>query len=281
MKKITLLFFAASATLASLAQNTANKLVLQKGQTIEVTTNMNMTMQTMMGEIPGTVTSVDHYVVGEVNASGIQLTRMPKKMLATFSAMGQENKIDSDDPKSLDNPMAQPIKEMMKQKQDFTIDAYGNVIALRGSEKKKGDAEGGMMSMMMPGMGDGLPVVGQASVFKVLPNKEVKAGDVWADSSSAAGSTKVTVYTVKDIRDNDIFLTYTGDGSSKGTQSAMGQSVDVAATSKGEGTIIVDKTTGLLKQRTATTSTESTMSIAGNEMKSSGKITTVTTVKTL
>ena len=281
MKKIFLPFFVL-ATLAATAQKISNKLTFQKGQTIEVTTNMNVNTQSMMGEMPASIVSTDTYTVGETSANGTQLIKTPKKVKLNVSAMGQEISADSDNPKDLEGRMGGPLKEILNQKQEFTVDETGKVTTVKADAKKKKE-DGGMMSMMMPGMmaGPTLAVAGQPSLFKILPDREVSKGDTWTDSVNVEGNKSTTVYTVKDITDKEIILDYTGDGTSKTTQSAMGMSVDVAATTKNSGTVTLDKATGLLKQKTMTANTESNMSMNGNDMTSTTKITAVTTVKVL
>lgn len=270
------------AALASQAQKASNKLTFQKGQTIEVTTNMNINTQSMMGEIPASVVMTDTYTVGETTTDGTQLIKTPKKVKFSVSAMGQDMSADSDNPKDLEGRLGGPIKEIMKQKQEFTVDATGKVTAVKADDKRKKE-DAGMMGMMMPGMTAGatVAVVGQPSLFKILPDREVSKGDTWTDSVNVEGNKSKTIYTVKDITDKEIILDYTGDGTSKTTQSAMGMSADVSATTKNSGTVTLDKTTGLLKQKTVTANTESNMSMNGNDMTSTTKITAVTTVKVL
>jgi bifunctional pyridoxal-dependent enzyme with beta-cystathionase and maltose regulon repressor activities len=85
----------------------------------------------------------------------------------------------------------------------------------------------------------------------------------------------------KGITDSEILLDFTQDGTIKTSQSAMGMSIDATATSKTTGTVTLDRASGIIKQRTATTNTQSTMNLGGREMNSTLKMTTVTTVKTL
>ena len=280
MKKIFIPFFALTTITVS-AQKISNKLSFQKGQTIEVTTNMNINTQSMLGEIPASILMTDIYTVGETVADGIQLTKTPKKVKFNVSAMGQDMSADSDNPKDLDGRLGGPIKEIMKQKQEFTIDATGKVTTVKNANKEKGDA--GMMGMMMPGMNAGamMAVAGQPSLFKILPDREVSKGDTWTDSVNTEGNKSKTVYTVKDVTAQEILLDYTGDGTTKTTQSAMGMSADVSSTMKTSGTVILDKATGLLKQKTLTSHADSNMTMNGNDMSSTTKMTVVTTVKIL
>ncbi len=282
MKKIVLSALLLAA-LAGSAQKVSNKLSFQKGQTLEVTTNMNVTSQTPMGEIPANVVTTDQYAVGEANASQVQLTKTPKRIKLSVNAMGQDMNADSDNPKDLEGRLGEPIKEMMKQKQEFTIDASGTVTGVKADEKAKNAEGGDMMSMMMPGMKSSaaMVVAGQPSIFKVLPDREITKGYTWTDTINAAGNKSTTVYTVKDITDNEILLDYSGDGTTKTTQSAMGMSADVNSKMKISGTVTIDKLTGLLKQKTMTSNGESSMSMGGQDMNTTTKITLVVTVKTL
>jgi hypothetical protein len=141
-----------------------------------------------------------------------------------------------------------------------------------------------MMGMMMPGMdaAAALPIAGNPSVFKFLPDgREVAQGDTWTDSINTADNQTRTTYVAKGITDSEILLDFTQDGTIKTSQSAMGMSIDATATSKTTGTVTLDRASGIIKQRTATTNTQSTMNLGGREMNSTLKMTTVTTVKTL
>lgn len=284
MKKIFLPLLLA-ATVCSSAQKVSNKLSFQNGQKLEVTTNMNLTSESMLGEVSGNVTSIDEYAVANSSATETTLQKAAKKMKMNLSAMGKDLSIDSDNKQDMDGQMGEPIKKLMQEKYVFTVDATGKITGVKSDEKKKKDEEGGnMMSMMMPGMNSGaaVPKVGAASAFKILPDgRDVSKGDSWTDSTNTDGNHSVTIYTVKDITDADVLLDFTQEGTTKTTQSAMGMSVDVTGTTKSSGTVTINRATGIMKQRTATVSTDSSMNMGGQEMASKTKMTIVTTVKTL
>lgn len=270
-------------TATALAQKTNNKLTFQKGQVLEVTTNMNMNTQSMMGEMPASIVMVDHFAVGDMTSSSIGLTKTPKKVKIEMTLMGQEYNLDSDKPQDLDGPMGKPVKEIMKRSQGFTIDPQGTITAVSGDEKKKdGAADGEMMSMMLPGMPAGAQVtVGLPSLFKILPDEAIMVGKTWTESLGEAGNTSKTVYTVKEITATEIILDFTGDATTKGTQSAMGMSMDVSSSTKMSGTVLIDKASGLLKQKTITANASTNMMMNGQDISSTSKITTVINVKPL
>ncbi|RYF84004.1 MAG: hypothetical protein EON98_09800, partial [Chitinophagaceae bacterium] len=212
MKKIALSLFVLAA-ISSSAQKINSKLSFQKGQKIEVMTNMNASTEMMMGESSSSSISTEVYEVKDVAAESTTLERSMKKLKMNLSIMGQEKSIDSDNPDDLKGMLGEPIKELVNTKNEFTVDSKGKIIAVKGEDKKK-KADNGMMGMFMQqmNMGSAAPATGSPSFFKVLPDYEVGKGDSWVDTAAAAGNVMMTSYTVKDITDSEILLDFTGDG---------------------------------------------------------------------
>lgn len=283
MRKLFLVLFS-TISLGAMAQKTSGKLTLSKGQKLAVITNLTITSQTMAGPSSGTITIADTYTVNDAAPNSYSLLKEPKQIKIDMSAMGQKIKMDSDNPQDLRGPLEQPVKEIMSQKPEFTIDGAGTVIAVKGSQNEKKDADPGnnMMAMMLPGLdGSGLPRVGAPSVFQVLPAHEVVIGDTWRDSVSSEGNNYKSVYRVKDITDKEIVVDFETEGTTVTSQEMMGMKIGVNAASKITGNVIIDKATGLIKQKTTTNNTESTMNLSGNEMSTSSKITSVMQVNAL
>lgn len=284
MKKI-LIVVSLFTTAASFGQKASNKISFTKGQKLEVVTNMNISSQSMMGPSSGTITIADTYTVNEAMDNAATLLKVPKQVKLNFSLGSQEMKVDSDNPKDLSSTFGQPIKEIMSIKPEFTVDAAGKVIAVKSDEKKKKEASGagGMMGMMLPGMdlASAVPQVGNPSFFQILPGREISVGDTWTDSVNLNGNKNVTTYKVKEITDKEILLVYTGTGNTVTTQSAMGMTIEVNAATNATGNITIDKATGIIRQKTSTNNTESTMNLGGREMTSTIKTTAVTNVTIL
>lgn len=270
------------ATLAVSAQKVSNKLQFKSGQTFEVTTNMNLTTQMPMGEIPMSMVMTDQYTVGATTAEGTQLTKTPKRVKFSVNAMGQNMGADSDNPGDLQGQMGESIKQIMKLKQEFSVDATGLITSVKADDKAKKD-DAAMAGMMMPGLNSSsmLAVAGQPSLFKILPGRDVAKGDTWTDSTNAGGNKGTTTYTVKDVTDKEVLLDYTGQGNIKTSQSTMGMTADVTGTTKSSGTVTIDRATGLLKQKTLTSNTESVVNAGGQEMNTTSKMALVMTVKPL
>lgn len=278
MKKL-LLPFLLFATIGASAQKVAGKLTFQNGQKLEVTTNMNSTTEMMMGESSNNTVSTEIYEVKGTSDAGVTLERSMKKLKLNLSVMGQEKSIDSDNPEDLKGMLGDPIKDLLNAKNEFTIDANGRIVSIKEEEKKK-KADNGMMGMFLQGMNLNAGVAkGSPSFFKVLPEHEVGKGDSWKDSVAIAGTTSLTTYTVKDITATEVLLDFVSDGTIDTKQDMMGMSVAVKGTVKSNGTIVLDKNTGLLKQRNFTTITDSAANLNGQEMNTKAKSTAVITVK--
>lgn len=268
----------------SFGQKGINKLSFTKGQSLEVVTNMNISAESMMGPTSGTITMSDTYSVNDAATNAFTLTKVPKQIKMDFTIGSQQIKIDSDKPDEMNPMLAQPIKDIMSQKPEFTIDANGKIIAVKKDETKKEESQAtGMMGMMLPGMdfAGAVPKAGNPSFFQVLPAREVSVGDTWTDSLSEEGNKNVIVYKVKDINEKEIVLDFTGNGTTVTAKEAMGMKVNVNATTRATGNVVIDKASGIIKQKTSTNTTETAMNLGGQNVNSTVKTTLVTNVRPL
>ena len=166
MKRLFLPFLLLTV-LASSAQKVSSKIALQKGQKIEVVTNMNATTEMMMGASSNSSVSTELYEVKDATNGTATLERSMKKLKMNLSVMGQEKSIDSDNPEDLKGMLGEPIKELLNTKNEFTIDGGGKIVSVKGADKKK-KSDNGMMGMFMQQMnlGAGIPVEGKPSFLR-------------------------------------------------------------------------------------------------------------------
>lgn len=281
MKHFLLALLVFSTAFAS-AQKVSSKLSFQKGQKLEVTSNINTTMEMAMGESNSSAVNTEIYEVKDVSGTSTTLEHTVKSIKLDLSLMGQEKKIDSDNPDDLKGMVGEPVKELLKTKNEFIVDATGKVTDVKGEAKKKtgGNAMSGMMMQQM-NIGSAVPKVGNASIFKILPDHEVGKGDSWTDSLDDASAKTIIKYTITDITDTDIMINFTSDGKIDTQQNMMGMNIDVKGTIKSTGTITLNRTTGILKQKIASTTTETASNLGGQEMNTTSKMNAVVTVKTL
>lgn len=287
MKKI-LLFASITLSVSGFAQKVNGRLSFTKGQKLELVTETKksstseMMGQSMQATVSSTITEV--FNVEDANAGGATLEHQVKRLVFKANAMGTDQSFDSDNESDRNSENGKFLQQPLKNTYKLTVDPYGKVTGVKStSDSAKGsspDAEAmlGIMSMQL-GVNFGVPKLGESSIFKILPNKEVKSGDTWTDSIAANGQKRTTVYKVNSITANEIVLDYTETVNVNSTQQIMGMEASIKSDDKVVGQIILDKTSGLLKQKTATIDSKANMEAQGMTIPSTGKTTITITVK--
>jgi hypothetical protein len=174
----------------------------------------------------------------------------------------------------------------LKNKYRMTVDGFGKITVVKADDNNpntKKDEQDAMMAMLSAQFGftAGLPKEGDASMFKFLPAKEITKGDSWIDSSSTEGQKKKTIYTVRSITDNDVVLDIAEEAITDATKQLMGSEAKVNTISKSTGLIMLDRATGLLKQKIYTIDLKGTIDAQGMSIPLTDKTTITVTVKTL
>lgn len=254
------------AAIDASAQKVANNYGLKQGQTIEVVTDLAITTEMpMAGESTNTSKTTELYMVKGVAGNNATIEKSIKSIKLNISMMGQSQVIDSDKPENMKGQSGEALKGILAAKEEFTIDANGVVTNIANTAKKK---EGeGMVTMMLDQMNSGAALaVGSNSALKALPAYAVGVGDTWTDTTADAKGKAITTYTVKSITGSDVLLDYITNGTIDTKQEMMGMSAEMKGTIKGTGTVTVDSTTGLPKQKTVNATTDMAVSVAGQDM---------------
>ena len=288
MKKI-LLIASLALSVNSFAQNVSGKLNFQKGQKLEVvtetkkTTTMELMGQPMESTVNSTITQV--FDVADANADSATIEHKVKRLVFAAEGMGNSQNFDSEKEADRKSEMGKIMEKNLKNKYKMTVDAYGKVISVKaddanpkGTKNAQADAMAELASSQL-GLSLGLPKSGDASIFKILPGKQISQGDTWTDSASSKGQKRTTVYKVSGITATDILLDYTEAVNINTTQQIMGTDASIRSDDKVTGQITLDKATGLLKQKTATIDSTATMEAQGMSIPSTGKTTITITVK--
>jgi len=282
------LFLVAAIVFAAtgFAQKVNNKLTFQKGQKLEMTSKVNtlismeMMGQAMESKIDATVTRL--FDVEDVTNNSATLEHKVKRIQMNFEApMQGAQTFDSDNEKDMKGDGGKTMEKALKNKYTMTVDAGGKITAVKADDnnpnKTPTKADADMMSNALAQFAAGfdLPKTGDTSEFMILPAKELAKGESW---TNALGNAK-TVYTLADVTDADIIINYTEEASTSRTQEAMGQEIKMSSKDKTTGKITLDKKTGLLKEKIATTNSEGNMEMAGQTMPMNTKTTKTITVK--
>lgn len=289
MKQICLVVFTVLATIGN-AQTVNGKLHFQKGQKFEVYTQLNRSsQQEMMGRsmessVSSAITAVLN--VDDVAGAATTLGSSVRRLKFDMSFFGREENFDSDNAEDMKSDIGKMMAKPLNTKYQMILDEKGVVTAAKELEadgKKKGnDQAAGMMGMFMGNMNvSGTPKAGDPSIFKILPDREVAKGESWTDDVKDANGTRKTVYSLSNITDSEILIDFTEDAKMDMKQEMMGQQAAMSINSKSNGKIVLDKTTGLLKQKTFVTHSEETINAGGMTIPSNSKMTTTITVKAL
>jgi hypothetical protein len=270
------------------AQKINNKLTFQKGQKLELTTQIDKTAnqelmgQSMESKVTATMTQV--YDVQDATATGTTIEHKVKRLVFDANAMGQSQSFDSEKEGDLNGEMGKVLGKSIKNKYSMTLDPSGKITAVKSDDDNpnaKDDTNAGMVALLTSQLGLPLnvPKAGDVSLFKFLPSNEVSQGQSWVDSSSGNGMNTKMNYTVNTITNDEINLDYIGDSKLKTTQAIMGMDATINTTSKSTGKITLDRKTGLLKKKTAVITSEGTIEAGGQSIPSKEKTTITITVK--
>jgi hypothetical protein len=287
MKKI---FLIASLTLATagFAQKVNNRLTFQKGQKLEVLveTNKNSSIEIMGQTMETKVTSAITEVldVEDAGKEGATIEHKIKQVKFNLTNPMQSQSFDSEKDADRNGEIGKMLEKSIKNKYTMTVDPTGKITSVKVDDDNPNDKSKDMADMAdllsaQLGLNMGVPTVGDASSFKILPDNQVGVGDTWTDSSSSEGQTKKTTYTVKSITDGEVLLDFTELLNVNTTQQIMGTEATIKTNDKTAGTIILDRATGLLKQKKAIMEEEGTMEAQGQSIPMKGKTEITVTVK--
>ena len=287
MKKI-LLFAFVSFTTHSFAQQVSGKIVFPKGQKLEAVTqiqknaSMDVMGQAMESDVSATLT--ESFDIEDANANGATIEYKVKHLVFKANSMGNEQAFDSEKEEDLKGETGKMLEKSIKNKYTMKLDANGKVTEVKVDDdnpngtKTAANPMEGIIAMQL-GINFGVPKVGDATLFHVLPNKTLSAGDTWIDSASANGVNRNAQYKVSSITATDIVVDFTETVSMNMTQDLMGTEATIKTEDKATGQITLDKNSGLLKQKTATVETSGTIDAQGMSIPTTGKTTITITVK--
>jgi hypothetical protein len=291
MKKI-LLVLSVTLSLFVSAQNNGTKIKFQKGQKLEITTETkkNATMELMGQSMDNNVTSTvtEMFDIEDVNESGATIEYKVKRLVIDASGMGKTESFDSEKEGDRKGELGKLLEKGIKNKFTMKVDNYGKIISIKADDDNpnatktsaEDEAMGAMISSQL-GVNVGMPKEGDNSIFKILPEKTVVAGDTWNVATDANGQKKSTTYKVNSISDADILLDYNEEVTINTKQQMMGTEATVTGNEKSTGTITLDKTSGILKSKTISKQANTNLEAQGMTLPTTEKTTITVTVKVI
>lgn len=269
-------------SLPALAQ-TGNKIKFNKGATLEVSTQLTTTTklevmgQSMETKATSGVTQT-YMVTGASNGNTTMEHHLSRIQFNANSGMGQDISFDSDKPEDKNSEIGKQLQKTLASKYVMTVDPYGMVVSVKADSASTSGSDGAAMLLSQIDVGTDVPKAGDATIFKVLPNHPVKKGESWTDSSSNESGKRVVNYTVSNITPTEVILTYTENATLQTTQQVMGFDTKISSTSTGTGKVVVDKATGLLKEKTDNVDSKENIEAQGQSMPATSKRVVVTKV---
>jgi len=288
MKKIS---FAALIALfissACFSQKVSGKLLFQQGQTIGITIEVKskVSQEAMGNAIDFNVdgTSAHSYKITNTTDDNSTLHHDMKRITFKFDGMGQNRSFDSDNKKDLDGFFGSPVKDILSKSFDMIIDPAGKTLMVKPEkiELAKADDRLAIVFNMLKDVTNVVypPKKNEASFFKVLPDTAVGINDTWYETSEMENGKINTVYTLSAITDSTIVIDLKGKSSSVTKAEMMGMPTTTSINSSYTGKIILDKTTGITREKTIVTESNGNTEAMGGNLPVTSKTTITIYVK--
>ncbi|MBA2330768.1 MAG: DUF6263 family protein [Bacteroidota bacterium] len=279
-----ILFLVSFAFIANLnAQKINGQINFPKGKKLEVVSEIKaIVTQEMMGqemEMNVNTTIERSLDIENVSNGNATVEHKVKRIQMNFdSPMGAQT-FDSENEKDMKGDAGKTLEKSLKNKYTMTIDNTGKIIAVKADDdnpnekKDANDPMSGAMAQYAEGLQ--VPNVNDFTDLKILPNREISKGETWTDSLNESKF----IYTLSDIRENDVVVDYTETAKISRKQEMMGMEISITSNDKTTGKIIVDRKSGLMKEKTSTTVSDGTTEVMGQSIPTTSKTTRTITVK--
>lgn len=269
---LSLLLFAIGFT--THAQSIRGKLQWRQGQKLAIQVEFKATVtQQAMGKAIDFSTdgsALHHYTVSAITSNNASLDHEIENMNFVFDGMGQKHIYNSANPADTTSQFNDYIKKTVRKKYQVVIDATGKVIQTipEITEPVKADGKMALVSGMIKDITEIAypPRKGDASFFKILPAKEITPGETWIDSVKTENSSLKTIYKLVQVTDSTIIVEFNGTGVSTSKTIMMGRDAVTTMNNTETGKIILDRATGIIKEKTTNTESNGTMEAMGGSM---------------
>jgi hypothetical protein len=266
-------------------EETSGGIKLTSGQKYVVetklTTTSNTEMQGQSMESNADISSTYKIEVNDVTADNYNMTNSMSSIKMNMNAMGQNMNFDSDKQEDLDGEMGSTVKNFINKPNPVVMDRSGNIIMSKETDSVKEETANNQTAMILKQMGDPAEQgYGAKLAFIAIP-KNAKTGTSWTDSTSKDGVTRITNYTVKEINGDTATLSISGTEKRETKMEMQGMEINTNTNGKFTGEEIVNITTGVISQNNTTAEASGTIKVMGQEIPTSVKATSVTTVKPL
>lgn len=269
------------------SQKVSGKLKFEQGQVLGIVMDVKTTIaQQAMGQAIDfnvDATGTHSYKVTNTTEDNHTLNHQVSRITFSFEGMGQKRSFDSNEEKDLNGQFGKPIKDILEKKYDMIIDPAGKVLMTMPEKVQLSETDNRMaiVTSMLKDVTDLVqpPAKGAASFFKVLPDTEVGKGDAWTVSYERDGGKADAAYAIADINDSTIVVDFAENSVTVTKAEMMGNETTTTMNNKSTGKIILDRQTGIMKEKTITTDSNGNTETSFGTLPVTSKTTTVIKVK--
>ena len=266
MKKILLLSFCFAAVYAN-GQNI--KLINGKKITATTTTSMEMDMG-MAGQMKMATSTTNVLNVTTTDDNSYKATNTITKVSISQEGMGQSVNFDSDKKEDRETEVGKEASKQLDKPAEISIEKNtGKVLEIN---KKISPENGADKNPMADIMGDTKSAEATAaSAFLVIPAGK-KIGDKWTDSTNEVGMKGIKTYELKSMIEGLAIIAVKASAKGIISKEAQGMQFDITMNSTGDGSMLVDTKTGLVKKNDITSDVTGTLDMMGQSIPISMKM---------
>ncbi len=255
-------------------QSVSGKFLFEQGKMININIKIKSTVtQQPMGNAIDFIadgSAMHRYKVTANTADYTTLQHDAYKMTFQFEGMGQKRSFDSDNEKDMAGQFGDHVKKILGTKFEMTIDPFGIVTIIRPEkiEPVIADERQAIVLNMLKDITDIVypPQKGEASFFKILPASETVKGESWTDSLQNETGKYKTVYTLSGITDSTIIVDFNGTAATVSKAIMMGRETITTLNSTSSGKIILNKKSGIMKEKIINSQSHGTTEAMGGTM---------------
>lgn len=274
---------------SSSGQKVTGKLKFEQGQVLKINMTVKRTIvQQAMGQaIDFTVDAagIHSYKVTNTTDENSTLRHQVQQINFSFDGMGQKRSFNSREEKDMNGQFGKPIKELLEKKYDIILDTGGKTLMAvpEKIELSQGDSRMAIVTNMLSEMLDLVqpPAKGSASFFKILPDTVAGKGDTWTSSLQTNGGKTDAAYVISAITDSTILIDFVENSVTVTKAEMMGSETSTTMNNKSTGKIILDRLTGIIREKTISTESNGTTESSFGSLPVTSKTTTTISVKPL
>lgn len=248
MKFVTLSFLLLFSVFSLIGQNLKPwKIKLEPGVKMKITTSTsNSISQQMMGQdLQMNMASelTDSFFVKAKTDDGFVAGKITKRIKMNMDIMGQQKEMDSDKKEDMETEGGSAIKDRIGVLAEAILNADGQIKMI---SKVEDESNKPPMSAFMSLNGDSAVIAG---CFLKSPQKTLKPGDTWSETTGDSTFKEETVYTFIKIENGSALLSIESKRTITGTQEMNAVEVKSNMLITSKGTLKVELATGLVIER--------------------------------